>query len=163
MCSSDLPGWSVQLPPGSRVMETGGLKGRVREIGRPDLYKLISSRLGLPEVQIVAEYGMTELSSQLWTEAVPAGQVPGEFIAPFWLRAYAADPLSGRPLPEGQEGVLRFVDLANVWSVLAIETMDLGVVTGGPGPSRVQLRGRLAGAEARGCSLRMEELWERSR
>jgi hypothetical protein len=73
------------------------------------------------------------------------------------MRVYTVDPMTGEPV--AGEGLLRFVDLANVDSVLAIETMDVGVVDG----PWVELRGRLAGAEARGCSLRAEELLAKQR
>ncbi len=140
----------VQLDPSSLVMVTGGFKGREVRLDAPSLYAAIPTRLGHPRV--IGEYGMTELSSQLWTTPVAAGHVPGPFEAPPWLRVYTVDPESGEPVRG--VGLLRFVDLCNVDSVLAIETMDLGEVEG----PHVTLHGRLAGAEARGCSLRAEEL-----
>jgi acyl-CoA synthetase (AMP-forming)/AMP-acid ligase II len=146
---------SASLCPGSVVMVTGGFKGRQVRLDAPALYAAIPERLGDPRV--IGEYGMTELSSQLWTPPVPAGSVPGAFVAPPWLRVYAVDPTTGDPVRG--EGLLRFVDLCNADSVLAIETMDLGVVEG----RSVHLRGRLAGAEARGCSLRAEDFLEAAR
>lgn len=140
----------ARLGASSLLMLTGGFKGRRVRLDHAGLYAAVADRLGAPRV--VAEYGMTELSSQLWTRPVPAGQQPGPFRAPPWLRVYAADPGSGRPV-EGV-GVLRFVDLCNLHSVLAIETMDLGRVDA----EGVHLHGRLEGAEARGCSLRAEDL-----
>jgi len=138
----------ADLPEGSVLMVTGGFKGRHSELDGPALERAITERLG--GVRAVGEYGMTELSSQLWDT--------GEgFRAPPWLHAYAVDPLTGAPV-EG-EGLLRFVDLANWGSALAIETMDLGTVTR-PGDGLgdiVQLRGRLTGAPPRGCSLTVEE------
>lgn len=136
------------LGPESLVMVTGGFKGRRVRLDHAGLYAAVR-RLGAPRV--VGEYGMSELSSQLWTQPVAAGAVPGVFRAPPWLRVYTVDPVSGAPAPEG---LLRFVDLCNVDSVVAIETMDLGRVDG----DRVALIGRLEGAEARGCSLRAEDL-----
>ena len=128
---------SVELPPGSVVMVTGGFKGDdPRELH-------LRERLG-PHFRRIDEYGMTELSSQLWG-------APGEgYRPPRWLVPYAVDPLSGEPT-EGV-GLLRFVDLANWSSLLAIETEDLGQVVDG----RVFLEGRLPRAEARGCSLAVE-------
>jgi hypothetical protein len=146
---------AADLDEGSLVMVTGGFKGRVVRLDAPGLYRAVPGRLGRPRV--VAEYGMTELSSQLWSEVVPAGEVPGAFVAPPWLYAYAADPGSGAPLPDGQPGLLRFLDLANVDGVLGIETLDLGVVRPHPLGDRVELLGRLEGSEARGCSLRAED------
>lgn len=143
-----LPGRAA-LGPESVVMVTGGFKGRRVRLDADGLYAAVPERLGGPRV--VGEYGMTELSSQLWTDPVPAGARPGDFVAPPWLFVHAADPETGQPV--AGEGVLRFVDLANVDSVLAIETLDLGEVEG----DRVRLRGRLEGAELRGCSLRAED------
>ncbi|MDP2308668.1 MAG: AMP-binding protein [Pseudomonadota bacterium] len=141
------------LRPDSLVMVTGGFKGRAVRLDADSLYAAIPERLGAPHV--IGEYGMTELSSQLWTAPVPAGERPGAFVAPPWLRVYTVDPMTGEPV-EG-EGLLRFVDLCNVDSVLAIETMDLGIVTASAAGDAVTLRGRLVGAEARGCSMRAEE------
>ena len=130
------------LPRGSVVMVTGGYKGQRREIPEELLLERCRELLGEPRV--VREYGMTELSSQLWD--------CGEgYKAPPWLVVYTVDPATGAPC-EG-EGLLRFVDLANWGSALAIETRDLGVVEGGV----VTLNGRLAGARIRGCSLSAEE------
>jgi hypothetical protein len=139
---------TAHLGPGSLVMVTGGFKGRAVRLDADALYAALP-RFGQPRV--VGEYGMTELSSQLWTRPVPAGSLPGPFLAPPWLHVYTVDPLSG--LPCAGVGLLRFVDLANVWSVLAIETMDLGEVHG----NALTLHGRLEGAELRGCSLRAED------
>ena len=146
----------AQVGPDSLVMVTGGFKGRRVRLDAPELYREIGRRLGSPRV--VGEYGMTELSSQLWTDPVPAGELPGAFVAPPWMRIYTVDPATGAPLSEGEVGQLRFVDLANYWSVLAIETMDLGRVVPHPEGDRVWLHGRLQGAEVRGCSLSVEEL-----
>lgn len=133
------------LAVGSVVMITGGFKGRVSHLDEGALRREARSRLG-PDARLVGEYGMTELSSQLW-------DVGDGYRAPPWLHVYAADPVQGTPLPEGQQGVLRFVDLASWGSCLAVETEDLGVVQAG----RVHLHGRLREAAARGCSLTAEE------
>lgn len=145
---------AAHLGPDSLVMVTGGFKGRRVRLDSAELYAEIGRRLGAPRV--VGEYGMTELCSQLWTDPVAAGEQPGVFVAPPWLRVYTVDPLTAEPV-DG-EGLLRFVDLANTDSVVAIETMDLGVVERTPSGDRVTLRGRAAGSELRGCSLRAEDL-----
>lgn len=132
------------LPPGSVVMVTGGYKGRLRSIAAEDLLR--TCRAVLRPARLVLEYGMTELSSQLWG-------LPGTpFLPPPWMRVQAVDA-DGAPLPPGAEGQLRFVDLCNVDVAVAIETMDLGVVDGA---GCVSLRGRLPGAPPRGCSLAAE-------
>ena len=140
---AEAPG-PVRLPEGSQVMVTGGFKGRHTDLDEAGLIEALGELL--PGTRLVGEYGMTELSSQLW--AVPAG---GPYTPPPWMRVLAVDPGTGAPVREGQ---LRFVDLANHQTVLAIETMDLGEVLE---DGRVVLRGRLPRAELRGCSLTVEE------
>ncbi len=149
----------ASLDARSVVMVTGGFKGRQTRLDAPSLYRAIPARLGSPRV--VGEYGMTELSSQCWTDPVPAGELPRAFVAPPWMRVYAVDPVTGHPA--GGEGVLRFVDLCNLDSVLAIETQDLGTVEPHDEGDRVTLLGRLEGAELRGCSLRAERLVDNAR
>lgn len=154
--------WSgaVKLPPGSRVMETGGLKGRSREVSREELYDAFRDRLGVLPTHCVAEYSMTELSSQAYTDTLARGVdwPEGRFHTPPWARVVAVDPLSLTPLPAGRRGLLRWTDLANVDSVLAVQTSDLGVVHPDGG---FELFGRASGAELRGCSLTVEEIAER--
>ena len=140
----DTPAPPVQLPRGSIVMVTGGFKGRRETVSAQTL--LISIRQRMPGAQVVGEYGMSELASQLW--AVPA---EGPFVPPPWMRVHAVDPWSGAPQPKG---LLRFYDLANVDTVLAIETADVGEVHA---DGSVTLDGRLPGARPRGCSLTVEE------
>lgn len=155
-------GRDMRLPLGSRVMQTGGFKGRSREVRPEELRGKLSTILGLPETHIVGEYGMTELSSQLYEGTLAAALGfgagvegrHGVYVAPPWLRVDAADPVTLEPLPHGQTGMLRFVDLANVDSVVAVQTMDLGRVT----DAGVELFGRAPSAMLRGCSLAVEDL-----
>lgn len=137
------------LPAGCLLMVTGGFKGRVHRLDGDAL--LAATRAVLRPDRLVTEYGMTELSSQLW------GTPGAVFLPAPWLVAVAADPLSGRPLPRGERGQLRFYDLCNLDSTLGVETMDEGTVT----DAGVILHGRLPGAPARGCSLTVEEAWEK--
>lgn len=138
------------LPQGSVLMVTGGFKGRVHRLEGAVLYE--ATRDQLQPSRIVTEYGMTELSSQLW------GTPSAAYLPPPWLRVLAVDPGSGAPLPPESEGQLRFYDLCNLDGTIGIETMDHGIVhTDGS----VTLLGRLPGAPARGCSLTVEEAWAR--
>jgi hypothetical protein len=143
-----LEGEVPRLPDGSLVMVTGGFKGRVVRLSDDDLYA--DARTRLAPKRIVTEYGMTELSSQMW------GSPEDAYRPPPWLKALAVDPESGAPLEPGTPGQLRFFDLANIDGSVAIETLDEGVVLG---DGAVRLRGRLAGAPARGCSLTVEDGW----
>ena len=145
----------VPLPAGSRVMETGGYKGRSRVLAKAELHALITERLGLPPAQIVCEYGMSELSSQAYDRIAgdPSqlstlnSQPPFHF--PPWARARVVSPEDGRAVAEGETGLLQVFDLANVRSVLAVQTEDLAVRRG----DGFELLGRAAIAEPRGCSL----------
>lgn len=139
-----------RLPYGSILMVTGGFKGRVHRIDGDELLTLAAERL-TPR-SVVTEYGMTELSSQLW------GTPGSPFRPPPWLVVVAVDPLSGAVLPTGSPGQMRFYDLANLDGSVGIETMDEGIVHD---DGSVTLIGRLAGAPARGCSLTVEEAWQK--
>jgi hypothetical protein len=149
-------GERFRLPPGSRVMDTGGFKGRSREVTREELYAAIEDRLGIAPAWCVNEYGMTEMSSQFYDGLAGSAPPPADRLhsGPPWVRTHAADPETLRALPHGEVGVLRHWDLANLHSVMAIQTADLGVTS--PGGFRVL--GRARGAEARGCSLAMDDL-----
>lgn len=145
-----------RLPPGSRLMDTGGFKGRSREVTRDELYGAVGEMLGIPHAWCVNEYGMTEMSSQFYDGVAGAASPPAERLhaGPPWVRTQATDPETLRPLPHGEVGVLRHFDLANLNSVLAIQTADLGVTS----PDGFRVLGRASGAEARGCSLAMDDL-----
>ena len=147
------------LPPGSRIMETGGYKGRSRTLEKRELHALISKHLGIPASHIVSEYGMSELNSQAYDCAI-TGQNPEveepdpdtksrAFRFPLWARARVVSPETGREVADGETGLLQIFDLANTFSVLAVQTEDLAVRRG----NRFELLGRAAPAEPRGCSL----------
>jgi hypothetical protein len=136
-------GAKLRLPEGSWVLETGGYKGRTREIPKDELHRLIAERLGVAREKIFGEYGMSELSSQAYAGA------DGVFRFPPWVRARLISPATGRDADEGERGLIRIYDLANVWSVMAVQTEDVGVRVG----DGIRLLGRAKLAEARGCSL----------
>ena len=138
----------LRLPPGSRVMETGGFKGAARTLSREDFYGGLASGLGIPEEAVISEYGMTELASQGYARG------SRHLVFPPWCRVGAVDPDTLELLPDGERGLLRFWDLANVDSVLAVQTADVGVVD----ESGVLLEGRAPGATPRGCSLAVDEI-----
>jgi hypothetical protein len=147
----------LALPAGSRIMETGGFKGRSRIVERATLYTDASARLGIPIDAIVAEYGMTELSSQYYDAPAGRGIIePRVKLPPPWLRPIVVDG-DGNEVPAGIVGSLRHIDLANRGSVIAIDTEDLGAAIDGG----IVLLGRDSGAELRGCSLDAEALLQR--
>jgi hypothetical protein len=160
-------------------METGGFKGRSRTVSREDLYGGLENLFGVPRAFIVNEYGMTELLSQfyepvlaggggwsptasgegrteIWTEEQePSGGRLSERFhrGPPWVRTRVLHPLTLEPVPAGETGVLAHLDLANLGSVAAVLTEDIGCLV----PGGFRLQGRSPGAEPRGCSLAMED------
>jgi len=142
-------GERVALPPGSRAMETGGFKGRARELGQEPLYAEIEARLGIPPARIVNQYGMTELGSQFHDTVLREPEAPRRKLGPPWTRVRLLDPETGEEAAPGAAGMLTIVDLANTGSVLAVQTADLGRRLG----DGFEVLGRAAGAEERGCSI----------
>ena len=139
-----------RLPDGSLIIETGGFKGRTREVPRDELYGLFAARLGVPTRRCHSEYGMCEMASQFYgfgLEPVKRG--------PHWVRTRAIDPETGEDTGPGHAGLLRHCDLANFNSVLALQTQDSGTLT----EDGFLLHGRATDADLRGCSLSVEELW----
>ena len=154
-------GIRLTLPDGSRMMETGGFKGRVRTVSREDLYEAVRANLGVPPHRIVNEYGMTEMLSQFYepvlTDAVRGGDLGVRFhVAPPWVRTRVLDPSSLEAVADGTPGLLCHHDLANVGSVAGVLTEDMGVKI----ERGFRLLGRAPGAEPRGCSLATEALLE---
>ncbi|MCW5558057.1 MAG: hypothetical protein KIT22_09550, partial [Verrucomicrobiae bacterium] len=143
-------GQRLELPPGSRAMETGGYKGRSRTLTRSELHGAIRECLGIGPEFIVSEYGMSELSSQAYDGVAGATNEPRVFRLPPWARAVVVSAETGREVAEGEAGLLRLLDLANVGSVMAVQTADLAIRRG----DGFELLGRAPASEARGCSLR---------
>lgn len=132
-----------RLPANSRAMETGGYKGRSRVVPKPELHKMISLGFGISAAQIISEYGMSELSSQAYDGSDRI------FHFPPWARARIVSPENGQEVGIGETGLVRIYDLANVNSVMAIQTEDLAIRR----ETGFELLGRQAEAEPRGCSL----------
>jgi hypothetical protein len=144
----------IALPEDSRVMETGGFKGRSRELPRDELYRRLHRALGVPPERIVNQYGMTELGSQFYDSALRFPGRPRHKLGPPWARARIIDPESGDEAAHGEIGILTFLDLANTGSVLAIQSADLGRALG----EGFEVVGREPGAESRGCSIAADEM-----
>ncbi len=150
--------WTFRLPAGSRIMETGGFKGRSRTLPREEFYAALTERHGVPTGMIVNEYGMTELLSQFYEPVIRDSADPGvaarRHVPPPWVRTRVLDPVTLRPAADGAAGLLCHFDLANLGSVCAVLTEDLGVTV----DDGFRVLGRSTGAEPRGCSLAMDEL-----
>jgi hypothetical protein len=144
-------GLAFRLPAGSKLLDTGGYKGHSRELPLEAFYAALSQTFGVPREQCINMYGMTELSTQFYDNG--NAQVPSVKSGPHWIRSRLVDPLTGREVARGERGILIHCDLANFNSVTSILTEDVGVeVDGG-----FLLLGRAAGAQAKGCSLAVEE------
>jgi len=141
----------VSLPSGSRIMETGGFKGRAREVSRPALYRALEDALGVPDRFIVNQYGMTELASQFYDSVLREPEAPRRKLGPPWARVRIVDPITGDEATPGALGMIVIHDLANTGSVAAIATADLGRRT--PDGEGFEVAGRESDAEARGCSI----------
>lgn len=136
-------------------METGGYKNRSRTMTKTELHALTTERLGVPPSHIICEYGMSELSSQAYAvtndtkTTYHSSLVTHHFQFPPWCRSQIISPETGREVADGETGLIRVFDLANVFSVMAIQTEDLAIRRG----DGFELLGRAQLAEPRGCSL----------
>jgi hypothetical protein len=144
---------STPLPKGSVVMHTGGFKAKHVTMSAAELRQELACFFALPAASIVAEYGMTELSSQFY-ERSATGAPTDVLYEPPWARVIPVDPETLLPVTEGQVGIARIIDLANVDSACIVQTQDRVLRTEGG----FVLLGRLPGATPRGCALSIEEL-----
>jgi len=125
------------------VMETGGMKGRRKELVREELHSILQK--GFSAEKIHSEYGMTELLSQAYSKG------NGVFETPPWMKILIReqdDP--GQLTPIGQAGVMNIIDLANTRSCAFIQTDDLGKKLD---ESRFEVLGRQDVSDVRGCNL----------
>ncbi len=129
------------------VMETGGMKGRRKEITREELHAFLTKKLGVQKIH--SEYGMTELLSQAYSKG------DSLFFTPSWIKVLirdSSDPFSYEK--QGRTGGVNVIDLANVHSCSFIETQDLGKIH--PDGS-FEILGRFDNSDIRGCNLLVNE------
>lgn len=124
------------------VMETGGMKGRRKEMVREEVHGQLMQAFGLNSIH--SEYGMTELLSQAYSTG------DGIFSCPPWMKIVLRDDEDPLTLSESGKGVINVIDLANVHSCSFIATDDAGVLYP---DGRFEVRGRVDGSDLRGCSL----------
>ena len=117
-------GRRYRLPPGSRILDTGGFKGRSRDVEATEFYGRIESLLGVAASDCINMYGMTELSTQFYDDGNDRPGAPKS--GPHWIRTRIVNPLSGADVPPGEQGILVHCDLANYNSAAAIMTEDVG-------------------------------------
>ena len=147
----------IACPPGSRIMETGGFKGRSRELTQDDLHQALEGAFGIPRHRIVNQYGMTELGSQFYDSVLIDPKGPRRKLVPPWVRVRFIDPETSEEVEEGQTGITSILDLSNTGSISAIQTADLGRKVHASTPGFTIL-GREQGAEERGCSIAADEM-----
>jgi phenylacetate-coenzyme A ligase PaaK-like adenylate-forming protein len=129
------------------VMETGGMKGRRKELTRSELHYVLKEKLNVQAIH--SEYGMTELLSQSYSKE------DGIFFSPPWMKIIIRDPLDPLTLydePDGTGGI-NIIDLANINSCSFIATDDLGRVHENGG---FEILGRFDNSDVRGCNLMAE-------
>lgn len=125
------------------VMETGGMKGRRKEITREELHSVLKEKLGVSEIH--SEYGMTELLSQAYSKG------EGRYYCPPWMKVIIRDPYDPFAcLQRGRSGGINIIDLANRYSCAFIETKDLGKINA---DGSFEVLGRMDNSDLRGCNL----------
>lgn len=137
----DLCGKEIDLSK-SIVIETGGMKGKRKELSKEELHSKLKKELNI--TYLYSEYGMTELLSQAYCKK------DLNFQAPPWMRIFIRDvydPLS--ILHHGRRGGINVIDLANIYSCSFIATDDMGVCT----DNGFEIKGRIDQSDLRGCNL----------
>ncbi|HRO76823.1 MAG TPA: acyl transferase [Crocinitomicaceae bacterium] len=140
----DLAEDDVQLPK-IKVIETGGMKGRRKEMSKTELHEILKNKLQVST--IFSEHGMCELLSQAYSEGT-------HFETPNWLKILIRDkndPFSY--IENGKTGGVNVIDLANIYSCSFIQTQDLGRKTN----TTFEILGRMDNTELRGCNLMIGE------
>jgi phenylacetate-coenzyme A ligase PaaK-like adenylate-forming protein len=129
------------------VMETGGMKGRRKELTRSELHSILKDKLNVTAIH--SEYGMTELLSQAYSGG------DGIFYCPPWMKMIIRDPQDPLTLftEPGKTGGINIIDLANMNSCSFISTGDLGKIREDGG---FEVLGRFDNSDIRGCNLLME-------
>lgn len=129
------------------IMETGGMKGKRKELTKQELHATLMKGFGVTTIH--SEYGMTELLSQAYSKN------NGKFFTPPWMKILIRDtydPFSF--LDQGKSGGMNIIDLANIYSCSFIETKDLGKVNS---DYSFEVLGRFDYSDVRGCNLLVAE------
>ncbi len=124
------------------VVETGGMKGKKKEMIREELHESLKRSFGIPSVH--SEYGMTELLSQGYSKE------KGIFHCPPWMKIMVRDEEDPLLVKDSGTGAINIIDLANIYSCSFIATEDLGRLYE---DGSFEVLGRLDGSDLRGCSL----------
>ncbi len=124
------------------IMETGGMKGRRKEMIKEELHSVLKQGFGVS--QIYSEYGMTELLSQAYSTG------NGIFNCPPWMKILTRDTEDARALIQNKTGGINIIDLANQNSCSFIATQDLGKIKN---DGSFEILGRFDDSDIRGCNL----------
>lgn len=124
------------------IMETGGMKGRKKELIREEVHHILKESFHVPAIH--SEYGMTELLSQAYAKS------NGIFHAPPWMKIYIRNESDPLEVQNVGTGILNIIDLANVYSCSFIATDDTGKIQEDGG---FEVLGRMDNSDLRGCSL----------
>jgi phenylacetate-coenzyme A ligase PaaK-like adenylate-forming protein len=124
------------------IMETGGMKGRRREMVREEVHKILTAYFKVDKIH--SEYGMTELMSQAYSEG------DGKYSLPNTMRVFLRDPNDPLELSPRSQGGINVIDLANFHSCAFIETQDLGRLDS---EGNLEVLGRFDNSDVRGCNL----------
>lgn len=124
------------------VMETGGMKGKRKEMIKEELHTILKEGFGVSEIH--SEYGMTELLSQGYSQG------HGIFTTPPWMRLLTRDPEDALTYVHGKTGGINVIDLANLYSCSFIATQDLGKIHEN---GSFEILGRFDDSDIRGCNL----------
>lgn len=124
------------------VMETGGMKGRGKELTKPELHQILKDRFDVDNIH--AEYGMTELMSQAYSNGI------GKYKCPPWMKILVRSEDDPLLISNVGTGILQIIDLVNLDSCSFIATDDIGIVYE---DGSFEVIGRLDNADLRGCSL----------
>ena len=142
----DLCEMEIPLDENFIVMETGGMKGKRKEMIKEELHQILKEKFRVSKIH--SEYGMTELLSQAYSKG------DGIFECPPWMRIIIRDPYNPMEfLPEGKSGAINIIDLANIDSCSFLATQDLGRSLGN---GKFEVLGRMNNAELRGCNLMID-------
>ena len=127
------------------IMETGGMKGRRKELVKQALHEKLTKGFGVKTIH--SEYGMTELLSQAYSKGF------GVFKCPPWMKVLTRDPQDPRALISGQTGGINVIDLANQYTCSFIATQDLGKIHEN---GSFEILGRFDTSDIRGCNLMID-------
>jgi hypothetical protein len=124
------------------IIETGGMKGRKKEMTRSEVHGILKTQFGLPAIH--SEYSMTELLSQAYSKG------EGKFVCPPWMKILLRSEDDPLELYRSGRGVINVIDLANIYSCAFIATDDAGKLSD---DGNFEVLGRIDNSDARGCSL----------